>query len=238
MERPMTQKDSGKPAKKTGGPASGREKKKRNTRATRKAAEGHTPAAATTLKRAELYRKLYAQSLKGRDPQSLGAEHDLSPRRVSEILDELRAARIDLLKLDDPWRSHRFAEELLLWRLGVIDDAAVMQAEAEAAGNQSVALGALKLRVRALTELWELLAETGLLTKLSNLRGEADAGRLVDTILRVFAENGVPDEVGRAISDALEVDVRPRPEGGLELRAGTPHQGWTIGNAAGWPRPS
>jgi hypothetical protein len=184
----MTQKNGGEPKEK-GRLGAGREQNRRKSRAPRKAAEGHTPAAATTVKRAELYKDLYAESLKGRDPQSLAEEHGLSPRRVSEILDELRAARIDLLKLDDPWRSHKF-EELLVWRLGVINDAAVMQAQAEAAGNPSAALGALKLRVRGLTELSELLAETGLLSKLSRLRAEADAGHLVDTIFRVFALRG------------------------------------------------
>lgn len=224
----MATHNGGHPAKKKGRPAAGKEHTKRKTRAMRRAAEGGTPAAVATVKRGDQYKAIYAQWRRGRDITSLASEHGLSERRVSEILDELRAGEIEVLRLDDPWRGHRFADELLMRRIAVINDAADMQERARASGNASVELGALKLRVRALTELTILLQETGRLPRLSSLDYIADGAKLVETVFRVFREHGVASEVSAAIAEAIRLETTPSETGGLEL-ASPPPKHWAVG---------
>jgi hypothetical protein len=207
----MSAKKSGDSAKTGGRPKAGKEQTKRQTRATRKAAAGGVPAAAATVKRAELYKAIYAEWRRGRDIPSLNAKFGLSERRISEILDELRAGEIETLGLSEPWRGQRFSDEELIRRIAVISDAAEIQERARENGNAAVELGALKVRVKGITELAILLEETGRSGRPRDLKFEGVVAEFWTLAGQVFDDYGVPEDVAVGVERALGFEAHHVP---------------------------
>ncbi len=218
--------NSGDSAKKRGRPPAGKERTRRNTLATKKAAEGGVPAAAGTIERAETYKGIYAGSRKGRNVESLAEEYELSQRRVTEILDELKAARIEELRVDDPWAGHSFDDDMMVWLREVLSDAAEIYSDAKGSGNLSSATGALKIRTKALAELAIFLEDTGRVPRRTRQVEEPGEADLLVIIGNLFKESHIRYELFDELVRRLESKIGPERVARL-LAAGPP---------ARWPR--
>ncbi|MFN2471238.1 MAG: hypothetical protein ABR583_09695 [Gaiellaceae bacterium] len=89
----------------------------------------------------------------------------------------------------------------------VVEDAALLGESA----HDAVRAGALKTRLAALRELRELQFAAGLLPDPVSARTELDVRLLVATILQVFEDYGVGDEVADAILMTLRQRERAAP---------------------------
>jgi hypothetical protein len=212
-------------AKKRGRPRAGHESKRRNTRATRKASEGGVPAAAATVKRGEQYKAIYVGFRRCRSYESLAEEHNLSPRRVREIVDELRAAGIEASRVDDPWAGHTFSEDMLLWLRELLNDVAEMYSTAKDGGNHSAAIGALKLRMKAISELSIHLEDTGRLSGPTEREHDAEDGEALGIIGCFFKEYGLPDGMFDELLNWISLRVEPQRM--AQLKAAGPPAVWS-----------
>jgi hypothetical protein len=134
---------------------------------------------------------------------SLVAEHGVRKRRVYEIIQDGKKAAIEELALTEPWRGHQFADEALLQLKAVINDCVEKEDRARLSGNESVELGALKLRARTLKELTTFLQQIGRMPGLRNLAFEAEVGEFWAASVKAFDDFGIPLEVTDAIVHAL-----------------------------------
>jgi hypothetical protein len=211
-------------AKKRGRPLAGHESKRRNTRATRKASEGGVPAAAATVARAEKYKAIYAGFRRSRSYESLGEEHNLKARRIREIVEELRAAGIEASRVDDPWAGHTFSEDILLWLREVLNDTAEMYSMAKDCGNHAAATGALKLRLKAISELAIHLEETGRVSGHEDPERDAEDADVLAIIGQFFKHWGLP----HGMYEELEnwISFRVDPQRFERLKAAGPPAGW------------
>jgi hypothetical protein len=216
--------NSGESAKKKGRPRAGHESKRRSTRATSKAAEGGVPAAAATIERAEQYKAIYAGFRRGRSIESLQEEHELSQRRLREIYDEMRAARIEASRTDDPWEGHTFTDDIPMWLREVLNDAAEMYSKEKDGGNPSAAIGALKLRMKAISELAIFLEETGRIAHHPDPEQSAEDDDVLGIIGSFFKKYALPDGLLDELYNWLSLRVGPQR---LEqMKAAGPPAGW------------
>jgi hypothetical protein len=217
--------NSGESAKKKGRPRAGQESKRRSTRATRKAAEGGVPAAAGTIERAEQYKAIYAGFRRGRSIESLAEEHKDSQRRVREIVDEMRAAGIEASRIDDPWEGHTFTDDILLMLRELLNDAAEMYASTKDGGNPSAAIGVLKLRMKAISELAIFLEDTGRVSRPGDRESTAEERDVLAVIGSFFKEYCLPDGYWDVLQSWLSARVAPER---LEaLNAAGPPSAWS-----------
>lgn len=198
----------------------GRERKPRASKARKAAAEGKTPAAAATIRKAQSYRRVYEDWLDGMDWIGLAHKHRFSERRCQQIVEELRATSIELLPLADPMGPMKFAQDLILRHSRAISQYAVLAKTAERQQNYSVMLGALKQRDAQLERFTALMQELNWLPKhLGTLSFQMDAVQMAEVMLDVMDAKGVPHEVQAAIVEAIELRVTNK-DGRMQLAAG------------------
>lgn len=200
---------SGDPGKNRGRPPSGEERTHRQTRATEQVARGETPGVVSTIRKAQRYEQMYAEYLGGGDVESIALRHDLSPARVAEVLDQLRADNSWLPEVKTRWYSHRLADDLLLRRRAAVDEAADLLERAVATGNIANEIGARKYRDDALTRLEIMMKDIGLLPKdLAVLTWETESRGIIEKIFDVFDKRGIPREIENEIAALIEVEAR------------------------------
>jgi hypothetical protein len=197
----MTQR--GDTAQKGGPPPSGKKATKRETPAPQKRARGKTRGATGTIEKGRRNEQILAGWLRGRTVASLAAEHGVRKRRIYEVIQDGEKAAIEELGLTEPWRGHQFADEALLRLKAVINDCVEKEDRARLSGNESVELGALKLRARTLKELTTFLQQIGRMPGLRSLKFEAEVGEFWAAAFKAFHDFGIPLEVTEAIEHAL-----------------------------------
>jgi hypothetical protein len=181
---------------------------------------GSTPAA-DTVKQAKQYEAIYNAWRRGIDCTTLAQRHDLSPRRVQQICDELRASSIDAMDTAHPLAGIRYTDRLLVQLDAAVTTAAEILEGALADKNWAVAVGASRRVAEARRELLELQQQRGIVPRnLGLLAVQADGVATVQRILRVFDQYGVPGEVRDAIADLVELDVTPDGRLELDMRSG------------------
>jgi hypothetical protein len=154
-----------KSSKNRGRPRAGDESTERRSRATERAARGESTAAANTVKRGLLYRTIYQEWRSSIDCTTIAAKHDMSPRRVQQIVDELRAASIEAMDIGSRFMAKKVLEELLVQMMSSVSEAALLVQRALEEGNLPVALGAMKRRDEARVRLIETMKEIGLIPR-------------------------------------------------------------------------
>lgn len=174
--------------------------------------------AAKTLENAELYKAVFVDWSRGLSYDQLVEEHGLSIRRCQQIVQELRDARINVLGLSDPMFGLRQAHSIVLHWITAISDYAKL---AKSASQDSVKLGAMRDRDRALEQFTGVLQELGVLPKhLGTLRVQEDFIGVMETLLDKMDELEIPHDVQRQLVEAVELRVVKRREGKLALATG------------------
>ena len=126
---------------------------------------------------------------------TIAERHNLSERHCREIWSEGRGLR---LHAEDPLEA---LADLLAQLDAGIEDLALL---AETARNESVKLGALKARMGATSEKFELLRACGLLPRdLRVFRFEVEVQQVAAMVLATFDSEGVPVEDTSAVVTAL-----------------------------------
>jgi hypothetical protein len=164
-------------------------------------AEGDLPAREQAV---VLGRTLYTQWLGGRTYASLAEEHGLHWKHVSEVVDEYRRAKIQVMPgpASALMTIHGFVSRL---------EHAVSQyaelAESESVKKQpGVKLAAMKQRDEAQAKLVALHQELGWIPRqLGVLRIHSDAVQMVDAILDEMDKAGIPIDTQRRIVEAVEM---------------------------------
>lgn len=175
--------------------------------------------AAKTVENADLYRQIYMDWARGMTYADLAERHGLGMRRCQQIVGELRASRLDVFGVSDPLFGFQQAQNLVLHWTTAISDYAKLAVEAK---QDSVRLGAMRDRDRALQQFTQTLQELGWLPRnLGTLRFQADAIQMVETLLDVLEENKVPEQVIRLAVEAMELRVqKDRGKLRLDMRSG------------------
>jgi hypothetical protein len=133
----------------------------------------------------------------------------MTPRRIQQIVDELRAAAEEAAETHHPLHARRYTGELVIQLEHAITQVAQILEAALAAGNLSVALGATRRLAVARNELWELKVARGdvpLNCHWIHVQRETD--ELVREIFAVMDRNAVPMEVQREIAREVRLDSR------------------------------
>jgi hypothetical protein len=207
-----------KPSKNRGRPQAGDERTKRRTRATEKAARGVTTAAASTVKRGDQYRVIYQEWRSGIDCSTIAAKYDLTPRRVQQIVDDLRAEAIDAMPIRSRPLGKKIMEEMLVQMNSSVSEAAQLIALALDAGNLPVALGAMKRRDEARLRLLETLKELGVIPRpLGALAAQEDNYEVGERALTMLIDRGVPEQVVDEFVASLGMDTVRNTSGHLVL---------------------
>ena len=218
--------DCGDTAKKGGRRQAAATQRKRTIRAAKKATRDKGRGAAGTVEEGRRNELIQREWRRGRDVPSLAAEFGIKPRRVYEIIKQCREGEIEALALNEPWRGQRFADELLVQKIAVVNDAREMELRMRVKGNAPVELGAFKARVRAINELATFLQETGRL-RLRDLKDEAERMLIGKAMVQAFADYGIPDDAVRAIGRALGFEEGPEGEEPISATPPPPEH-WSV----------
>jgi hypothetical protein len=169
--------------------------------------------AAKTIVTAELYKAVMRDWTRGMSEGKLSEKHGLSPRRVRQIVDELRGTELTRLGVGDPLFSVKFAQRLVLQRSAAVSQYAELAEDAPESQPQ-VKLGYLRLRDQALDAFTALVQELGWLPRhLGTLNTMMDAMQMAEAMLEVMDREGVAIDVQRAIVEAIELRVVRRGPG-------------------------
>jgi len=176
----------------------------RRTKATEAASHGGTTAAADTLRRADRYRAIYRDWRAGIDISTIAATQKITPRRVQQIVDQLRAKSIDAMEIGNPLLAKKLMEEMLVQMISSVTEAALMMREAQAKGNLPTALAAMKHRDEARLRLIETMKEVGLVPRnLEWLVVQLSGIALADAAIEVLDRHEVPLVVQQEIAEAM-----------------------------------
>jgi hypothetical protein len=190
-------------AAQNGGSPAGPKKEGRKRRQPDRAAKDGARGAAKTIKEGRRNEKIYMERLAGRSARALAAEYDLSARQIHDICKACHEAGITELELNAPWRSQRFAEEYLLEIEEATNNLRELELGARAQNNYSAALGALKQRVKLLSERTKFLQATGLMSGPRNLKFDAELGQFWGTLNQVAHDHNISDAGWVALSRAM-----------------------------------
>jgi hypothetical protein len=172
---------------------------------------GQAKGAARTLVNAELYRTVYREWAEGMSYEDLSERHGLSRRRISEVVEDLKGARLVSLGVGDPLFSVKMAQQLVLQRSAAVSQYTRLAAEVTEASMAHVKLGSLKQRDAALSAFVELIQELGWLPRhLGSINVQMDALQMAEVLLEVFDAHSVPMDVQQAVVEAIELRVIKR----------------------------
>jgi hypothetical protein len=137
----------------------------------------------------------------------------------------MRAARIEASRIDDPWEGHTFTDDILIWLREVLNDAAEMYSSEKDGGNPSAAIGALKLRMKAISELAIFLEDTGRVAHHTDPEQDAEDGDALGIIGSFFKEYTLPD----GLLDELHnwISLRVDPQRLEKMKAAGPPAAWS-----------
>lgn len=183
-----------------GGPPDGSTKKgAKQARPVNESSKRRVQGAAKTVIKGRRNEQIYLERLSGRSARSLGAQFDLSPRQVHDIVKACREADIAELELNARWRPQQFAEEHLLGMEEAINTVRELELKNREQKNYSAELGALNKRIKLANERARFLQETGLMPGPAKLKLEAHLAALWRALARAFNEYDVDEEVRRAL---------------------------------------
>jgi hypothetical protein len=188
------------------------------TKADAKAKQGGSTPAADAIERGETYRTIYDRWRTGVDVATLSADYELTPRRVQQIVDELRAVNYDAtVDVAHPLSALQIVDRLLAQLDAAVGQAALIFEGAIKDKNWAVALGASRRIADARRELLELQQARGIVPRnFAELHNQWDGMQLVSSIFEVFERYDVPEVVSSEIAKLVHMDTR-RDRGRLEL---------------------
>ncbi len=188
------------------------------TKADARAEEGKTTPATGTIERANEYAAIYDKWRGGFDTTTLAKEHDKSPRRIQQIVDEMRASAEEATHFYHPLHALRSMGELLVQLERAITQAAQIREAAMDSGNLSVALGALRTVAEARRELTQIKTSIGLMPRNPRwIHHQLDGYDFINAVNAVLDRNGVSQEVreeilaevglhSRGVDDGVKID--------------------------------
>ena len=194
--------------------------KRERTNADEQAEQGKDTPAASTLKRAELYKTIYRSWRRGINCTTLAERHNMKPRRVQQLIDEMRAASVEAMNLTNPLAGLKLTDELLVQLAEAVTEAAEVTEKAIEDRNWNAAIAGLKRAAQGRRELLELWQARGVVPRpLGVLQGMWEGVTLVAKIVETFERHGISDEIADEVAASIEMQTRRR-DGHLELVAG------------------
>jgi hypothetical protein len=199
------------------------------TKAAKKVARGGSTPAVAAAKRVKRNREMYVSWRRGIDATTLAERHDVTPRRVRQIIDDCRAASVEAMATTGPLTGLKITDERLVQLEESVTQAAEVTEKAIEDRNWPSALGGLKRVAEARRELLSLQQDRGLVPRnLTNLHNQWDGVELGGLLIDVLYAHGVDDSIMDEIAAML--DMRTRRDRGrveLDMRSGSyePHVG-------------
>jgi transposase len=199
-----------------GGPLRGPNKgAARKTRAVNGVAKRGVRGPAKTVAEGRRNEQIYFERLAGRSARALAAKFDRSTRQIHDIVKACREAGIAELELNAPWRSQQFAEEHLLQLEEAQNSLREIELSAQEQNNVSSQLGALKQRLKLLSDRTKFLQETGLMSGPRSLKFDAEVAQFWAALNKACDDYDIPDAarvaIDKAMSSAPGAEQSPPP---------------------------
>jgi hypothetical protein len=146
----------------------------------------------------------------------------MTPRRVRQIVDEMRSGSAEVVEMTNPMAGLHYVDGLLVQLDRSVTNAALILEGAMTDKNWAVAVGAHRRLAEARRELLELKQFRGIVPRnLATLEEQWSLVALVGRILAVMERHGISDEVRREIAEAGRLATRTdRRKLELDMRTG------------------
>ncbi|HEY4894958.1 MAG TPA: hypothetical protein VII01_02615 [Solirubrobacteraceae bacterium] len=165
---------------------------------------------------------LFVKWRQGHDLSTLAEEHDITPRRARQIVDDLAASSIVAYEPEHVLTALKDIDLLILQMDHAITEAAELKQKAIDSGNLNVALGAAKRIAKGRQELLTLKQDRGLIPRnLAYLKAQWDTIEIAATLIDILEKNDLPQRAKDEIAEAVRLHTRTdqgRTE--LDMRTG------------------
>jgi hypothetical protein len=192
------------------------------TKAAKRVARGGSTPAVAAAKRVKRNREMYVSWRRGIDATTLAERHDVTPRRVRQIVDDLAASSLVAYEPDHVLTALKDIDRLINQMERAITDAADIQQKAIDVKNYNVALGASRRVAEARQELLALKQDRGIIPRnLAYLKAQWDTIEIAATLIEILERHDLPQGAKDEIAAAVRLHTRTdqgRTE--LDMRTG------------------
>lgn len=155
----------------------------------------------TAAEKVERDRQIVAAKARSLSDATVADTFKVSERTVRDVMTAFRKGQPTLKSVD----PIEVVEQVLFELRGSIEELAMVAATTK---NDNVRVGAIKARIEALNQTTALMQATGVLPHdLGTLKVDMDVRAFAATVLKVFADEGIPDEVVDKVIDLLPMST-------------------------------
>ena len=156
------------------------------------------PRAANAREKVERDRQIVAAKARSLSDATVADTFNVDESTVREVMAQWRETQPSLRSVD----PIDVVEQVLFELRGSIEELAVISSTTK---NDNVRVGAIDKKLKAMQQMTALMQATGVLPNdLGTLKVDMDVRAFAATVLRVFADEGIPPEVVAKIMGEIE----------------------------------
>jgi hypothetical protein len=192
------------------------------TAAEKKVEGGGSTPAVDAVKRGRTYEAIFNGWREGIDYTTLAQRHEMTPRRVRQIVDEMRSGSAEAVEITNPIAALHYVDGLLVQLDRAVTQAALILEGAISEKNWAGAIGAHRRLGESRRELLELKQLRGIIPKnLAALEEQWSLVQFMGRVLAAFERHNIPNEVRIEIAETGRLATRTdRGTVELDMRAG------------------